>query len=76
MALFIYATKLLTVSFPASLAYNEGWNAYFGAQLARGGDLYGLADGFVWNNYPPLYHILQAAVLSLGADPIIFGERH
>ena len=74
MALFIYATKLLTVSFPASLAYNEGWNAYFGAQLTRGGDLYGLADGFVWNNYPPLYHILQAAVLSLGADPIIFGR--
>ena len=74
MALFIYATKLQTVSFPASLAYNEGWNAYFGARLARGGDLYGVADGFVWNNYPPLYHILQAAVLNLGADPIIFGR--
>jgi hypothetical protein len=74
MVLFIYATKLLTVGFPASLDYNEGWNAYFGARLERGSELYARPDEFVWNNYPPLYHVLQAAVLSLDADPIIFGR--
>jgi hypothetical protein len=52
---------------------NEGWNAIH-AMHAFGSQLYPSRDGFIVNNYPPLWFYLTGAFAKIFGDPIFPGR--
>jgi hypothetical protein len=52
---------------------NEGWNAIH-AMHAFGPQLYPSRDGFIINNYPPLWFYLTGAFAKIFGDPIFPGR--
>lgn len=53
---------------------NEGWNAYHALHAMSGGALYPAADGFLFNNYPPLSFYIVGALGSILGDNIMAGR--
>jgi hypothetical protein len=68
----VHAALLVPLHVP--LNYNEGWNAYHALEAARGAPLYPAAPQFFFNNYPPLWFYLSAAMVRLSVDPIVAGR--
>ena len=58
---------LLRIDSPASINYNEGWNAYRQSMASQGRPLYGSPPGLWVTNYPPLsFHIIGWLGASIG----------
>ena len=68
----VHAALLIPLHVP--LNYNEGWNAYHAVEAARGAPLYPVAPRLFFNNYPPLWFYLSAALVRLSVDPIVAGR--
>lgn len=65
---------LAQISNPASIDYNEGWNAYRQFAAAAGVPLYGAHPALTVTNYPPLSFHLIGLFHRLGFDVTLAGR--
>lgn len=74
--LLFFLQRFLVLFHYVPLDYNEGWGASL-SRWALGGahSLYSSSDGFLFNNYPPVFFIILESISRLtGLDTIIAGR--
>lgn len=72
-ALPLIALRIWRSVIIAPITRNEGFNAYHTLSLLARHSPYYRSD-LTGNNYPPLYFLLQAPLVRLGADPVLSGR--
>lgn len=74
VAAVLVGPRLLLLTVPFHLNYNEGWNLYRVALVQAGGQLYGAPPQFWVTNYPPLSFHIAALLDRLVGDLSLTGR--